>query len=269
MRQFTWWCLAIVAALTAPLLTPDGATAQELDRLGRVVLAERVPERWLSDDSDRFPLQPARQRRRMPRRCRTRGGYRQHCQGQRLIPTPFGAAAALASHLGLGVRATAMQVMHQRPFDEWLIAVRDLDAEERLTFPVPTGHTGRGFGYTRDDGLRHRRHDGVDIGAGEGAAIVAARGGLVVYSDNGITGMGNTVILLHQDGASTLYAHCRANHVFAGQYVTRGELIAEVGETGFANAPHLHFEWRQRGWVRDPGRRFIPRDHDPALHQGT
>lgn len=269
MRHSSWCFLAIVAALLAPLLTPDGASAQELDRFGRVVLAERVPARWLSDDADAFPLQPARQRRRMPRQCRTRGGYRQHCQGERIVPTPFGPAADLAMRLGLGERATAMQVMHNRPFDEWLTAVRDLDVEERLTFPVPTGHTGRGFGYTRDDGLRHRRHDGIDIGAEEGSPIVAARGGLVVYSDNGITGMGNTVIVLHQDGASTLYAHCRANHVFAGQYVARGELIAEVGETGFANAPHLHFEWRIRGWVRDPGRRFIPRDSDPALHHET
>lgn len=240
-----------------------------IDRIGRVVLAERVPEAWLSNASDAFPLQPARQRRRMPRRCQTRGGYRQYCQGERRVPTPFGPAARRAEHLGLGLRATAMQIMHGRPFDEWLASVRDLDTDPRLTFPVPSGNMGRGFGYTRDAGLRHRRHDGVDIGGEEGAAIVAARGGLVVYSDNSITGMGNVVILLHQDGASTLYAHCRATHVFAGQYVERGEVIAEVGETGFANAPHLHFEWRQRGWVRDPGRRFLRRDLDPALALAT
>lgn len=270
MHRSTWSSVAIgsltfAAALVVPVIAPASVEAQSVDRIGRVVLAERVPERWLSDAADFFPLQPARQRRRMPRQCRTRGGYRMHCQGERLVPTPMGRAAALARHLGLGVRATAMQVMHQRPFEEWLTAVRDLDVDERLTFPVPSGHMGRGFGYTRDAGLRHRRHDGVDIGGEEGAAIVAARGGLVVYSDNGITGMGNVVIVLHQDGASTLYAHCRANHVFAGQFVARGEIIAEVGETGFANAPHLHFEWRQRGWLRDPRPRFIPRDSDPAL----
>jgi murein DD-endopeptidase MepM/ murein hydrolase activator NlpD len=124
---------------------------------------------------------------------------------------------------------------------------------------VPSGHLGRGFGYTRDAPLRHVRHNGVDIGAPEGDPIVAARGGLVVYSDNGLTGMGNTVILLHRDGSSTLYAHCRAIHVFAGQYVERGQVIAEVGRTGFANAPHLHFEWRIRGRLRDPRRHFLPR----------
>lgn len=252
--------LPFALAAIAMCISPAPARAQVLSSVPRVSLAERVPERWLDEDGfDHLPLEPARQRLRMPARCRTRGGYRRFCSGERRVPTPFGAAAQLAEVLALGRRATAMQLMHGRPFDEWLSAVSHLRDDERLTFPVPTGHMGRGFGFTRDSGLRHRRHDGVDIGAEEGAPIVAARDGLVAYSDDAITGMGNVLIVLHRDGISTLYAHCRATHVFAGQYVTRGQVIAEVGETGFANAPHLHFEWRQRGWVRDPSRRFIPR----------
>jgi murein DD-endopeptidase MepM/ murein hydrolase activator NlpD len=259
--------IAIVGLSLSCLTTPSGAAAQDLMHLPAVILAERVPDRWITGAADLLPLQPSRQRLRMPRQCRTRGGYRRFCSGERRVATPSGPAAELARHLGLGERATAMWLMHSRPFPEWLAAVRDLDDDSHLTFPVPTGHLGRRFGYTRDEGLRHRRHDGVDIGGGggEGAAIVAARGGLVVYSDNGITGMGNAVMLLHRDGATTLYAHCRSTMVFAGQYVRRGEVIAEVGETGFANAPHLHFEWRLRGWLRDPARSFIPRTHDPAL----
>jgi murein DD-endopeptidase MepM/ murein hydrolase activator NlpD len=245
------------------LALPTSASAQELAELGEVVLAERFPAAWLRADYEELPLLPARQRARMPRECRTRGGYREHCSGERILAAPHGPAAELARRLGLGLRATAMQMMHQRPLDEWLAAVADLDDDPRLTFPVPVGHVGRGFGYTRDDGLRHVQHDGVDIGAPEGAAIVAARDALVVYADNGVTGMGNVLILLHRDGASTLYAHCRALHVFAGQQVERGEVIAEVGETGFANAPHLHFEYRLRGWPRDPSRLFIPRERVP------
>lgn len=252
--------LLLTLGLGLPLVTPALARAQDFLPRSVVALADYLPQRWLRSDADDLPLQPERQRRRMPRRCRTRGGYRRHCAGERRVPTPFGAAADLARRLGLGLRATAMAMMHVVPLEPWLSAVRDLDDDERLTFPVPSGHLGRGFGYTRDQGLRHRRHQGVDIGGEEGATIVAARGGLVVYSDNGITGMGNVVILLHRDGASTLYAHCRATHVFAGQYVDRGELIAEIGDTGFANAPHLHFEWRSRGWPRDPTRAFLPRE---------
>ncbi len=130
------------------------------------------------------------------------------------------------------------------------------DADARLRFPVPSGRLGRGFGRTRTGELRNRRHFGVDIAAPEGSPIVAARGGLVAYSGNELTGYGNVVILLHGEGVTTMYAHCRATHVFAGQGVERGQVIAEVGETGFAPAPHLHFEWRQRGWARDPAPHF-------------
>lgn len=224
-----------------------------------VNLAERVPARWLTDDAERLPLTPARWRARMPRRCRTRGGYRRFCQGERLVPTPTGPEAEYASRLGLGLRATAMQIMHHRPFPEWVNEVAADDDRDAMTFPVLEGHLGRGFGHTRRGALASRRHLGVDIGAPEGSPILAARGGLVAYSDNGVTGYGNIVILLHRDGYSTLYAHCRRTLVFAGQRVERGQPIAEVGQTGFAPAPHLHFEWRQRGWARDPTRRFLPR----------
>ena len=132
-----------------------------------------------------------------------------------------------------------------------------LDDSRRLEFPVPDGHMGRGFGRTRRGSLRNRRHNGVDIGAPEGNPIVAARDGLVMYSNNEITGYGNVVILLHHEGYSTFYAHCSATHVFPGQFVRRGQQIASIGDTGFAWAPHLHFEWRQRGWVRDPEPHFI------------
>lgn len=222
-----------------------------------VVLEERVPQRWLHNQPDDYPLQPARWRRRMPRRCRTQGGYRDHCSGARRVPEPHGEAAALAERLGLGHRYTARYIMHKRPFDEWLAAVAHLDDTRRLEFPVPNGHMGRGFGRTRRGSLRNRRHNGVDIGAPEGNPIVAARDGLVVYSNNEITGYGNVVILLHGEGYSTFYAHCSATHVFAGQFVRRGQQIASIGDTGFAWAPHLHFEWRQRGWVRDPAPHFI------------
>ncbi len=238
--------------------TPD---AEAPRALGRVVIQERMPEAWWSDASDSYPLQPDRQRARMPRRCRTRGGYRQFCQGARVVPTPTGPAAELASWLGLGHRATALSMMHHAPLEEWMAAVEGLDAETELTFPVPVGHMGRGFGFTRDAGLAHTRHDGVDIGAPEGSTIVAARGGLVVYSDNGITGMGNVLIVLHSDGSSALYAHCVSISVFAGQYVERGQAVALVGETGFARAPHLHFEYRTRGHARDPSRQFASRHH--------
>jgi hypothetical protein len=257
-----WWSLR--AALVVVLIVPaavagqDAAEAPPID-VPRVVLAERVPRRWMTDFTDAFPLEPARWRRRVPPECRTRGGYREHCSGERLVPEPHGEAARLAEWLGLGHPVTARLLMHERPFPEWLRSVADMDPDPRLTFPVPEGHVGRGFGRTRTGPLRNRRHWGLDIGAPEGSEIVASRGGLVAYSDNGLTGYGNVVILLHREGYTTFYAHCRRTLVFPGERVQRGQPIAEVGTTGFASQAHLHFEWRQQGWVRDPAPELLPR----------
>ncbi len=248
----------LAAVLPAPSAGQAASRPQEVTELPRVVLEQRVPRAWLHNDPDRFPLTPARWRRRLPRRCRTRGGYRDFCQGERLVPTPSGPAALVAERLGLGVAFTARILIGEAPLPEWVDAVAHADPDGSLSFPVPGGHRGRGFGYVRHGSLHARRHKGLDIGAPEGTPILAARGGLVAYSDNGLTGYGNVVILLHRDGFTTLYAHCRATHVFAGQRVERGQMIAEVGQTGFAWAPHLHFEWRQRGWVRDPAPHMRP-----------
>lgn len=237
---------------------------QSMAHLAPVALADHVPLSWWSEITDTWLLEPVRQRRRMPRRCRTRGGYREFCSGERVVPEPSPANQAIAEYFGLGERGTAMVMMHRASFPEWMSLVEGLDDETRLTFPVPVGHMGRGFGFTRTGELRRRRHQGVDIGAPEGATIVAARGGLVVFSDNAITGYGNMVMILHPDGDSTFYAHCRATFVTAGEFVTRGQRIAEVGETGFAGGPHLHFELRRHGWSRDPRRRFLRRETPPA-----
>jgi len=262
------WAGALFAQPREAAVAPeeDGGSTGTGDALAAAVPAElrvdllaRVPRRWLHNDTDGYPLRPARWRRRLPRRCRTQGGYRAFCQGPRRVTTPTEAAARLATRLGLGHRFTARVLMHQPPFDEWIAAVAHLNDSRRLTFPVPNGRLGRGFGRTRRGSLRNRRHKGVDIGAPEGSPIVAARDGLVAYSDNELTGYGNVVILLHREGYTTLYAHCHSTLVAAGQFVRRGQLIARVGDTGFAWAPHLHFEWRQRGWPRDPAPHFLDR----------
>lgn len=235
------------------------ANEEAAAELPSVDLASRVPPRWLPGAVDDWPLRPERWRRRMPRRCQTRGGFRDHCQGERLVPTPKGPAAELARRMGLGSRATALQLMHRRPFEEWLALVADSDPEETLAFPVPGGVMGRGYGRTRTGSLRHRRHWGVDIGAAEGTPVVASRGGLAVFSDNSLVGFGNAVMVLHREGYTTFYAHCQRTLVFAGQRVTRGQVIGRVGATGFARAPHLHFEVRRRGWARDPVPFLFPR----------
>jgi len=96
-----------------------------------------------------------------------------------------------------------------------------------------------------------RFHHGIDIGAPQGRSIVASRAGRVTFSGwNG--GYGNTVIIDHGDGVTTLYAHASRLLVSRGTWVEAGQVIARVGSTGFSTGPHLHFEVRVNGVAINP-----------------
>ena len=74
----------------------------------------------------------------------------------------------------------------------------------------------------------------------------------MIYSDNVIPGFGNMVILDHNDGFTTLYAHNKKNLVKVNQFVKQGTKIALVGHTGNATGNHLHFEIRYNAEPVDP-----------------
>ena len=100
-------------------------------------------------------------------------------------------------------------------------------------------------------------HTGMDIsGAGAyGATIIAANSGTVKVANTSFTdgyGYGKYVIIDHGGGMQTLYAHCSSINVSVGQYVSRGEKIAEVGSTGWSTGPHVHFEIRKDGSAVNP-----------------
>lgn len=97
-----------------------------------------------------------------------------------------------------------------------------------------------------------KRHQGVDIEGREGASIVAIYDGIVTYSNNKLRGYGNMVIIKHNEDYSSVYAHNRINLVREGERVNKGEAIAEVGATGWADVPHVHFEIRERGKAVNP-----------------
>ena len=86
-------------------------------------------------------------------------------------------------------------------------------------------------------------HTGIDIRAPRGTPIRAAGGGTVTF-DGWMGGYGNTVIINHGNGISTLYAHNTTNFVSVGQRVERGDIIASVGTTGRTTGAHVHFEVR-------------------------
>ena len=124
------------------------------------------------------------------------------------------------------------------------ISLRDTGL--RFEWPL-RGRVSSAFGARgRDD------HQGIDIPAQEGAPIVAAESGRVIHSGARLGDYGNVVIVKHAGRYLTVYAHNRRNLVDRGDFVEKGEVIAQVGETGNASGPHLHFEIRRDRLAQDP-----------------
>ncbi len=120
-----------------------------------------------------------------------------------------------------------------------------------LSWPV-SGSITSGFGYRMHPILqRVKFHTGVDISAPNGTPILAAADGVVIMA-GWRRGYGNTVVIDHGGGVSTLYAHCSSIECSIGQIVKRGQKIARVGSTGFSTGPHLHFERRENGTPINP-----------------
>ncbi len=90
-----------------------------------------------------------------------------------------------------------------------------------------------------------QHNDGINIRAAKGAAVRAAEAGVVVYTGNELKGLGNLLLLRHDGGWVTAYAHADKISVKRGDVVKRGEVIAQAGSSGNVNMPQLHFEVRR------------------------
>lgn len=122
-----------------------------------------------------------------------------------------------------------------------------------LLYPVPgSRNITSPFGWRIHPIYKTKKfHSGVDLAASYGASIFAAESGTVIYA-GWQSGYGNTVIVDHGGGLSTLYAHCSSIKVSNGQKVSRGQTIALVGSTGASTGPHLHFEVHVNGSAVNP-----------------
>ena len=109
----------------------------------------------------------------------------------------------------------------------------DLPVSGRVSSP-------QGWRHDPIDG-EMRYHAGTDIAAPAGTEIHAVAGGRVIESGPK-GGYGNAVVIQAEDGRKMLYAHNNQNFVQVGDWVSRGDAIAEVGSTGRATGPHVHFE---------------------------
>ncbi|MDO8694968.1 MAG: peptidoglycan DD-metalloendopeptidase family protein [Sheuella sp.] len=92
---------------------------------------------------------------------------------------------------------------------------------------------------------------GIDIAGAAGDPVIAAANGKVMYSGNGVRGLGNLIIVDHDNGFITAYAHNRALLVKTGQKIKKGTKIAEMGQSD-ASSVKLHFEVRRQGTPVDP-----------------
>lgn len=97
-----------------------------------------------------------------------------------------------------------------------------------------------------------KRNDGVNIAAPVGTPVRASADGEVVYRGSELQGYGNLILIKHEDGFVTAYAHNDAMLVKKGDRVRQGQVIAKVGQTGSATEPQLHFEIRQNLKAVDP-----------------
>lgn len=89
-------------------------------------------------------------------------------------------------------------------------------------------------------------HNGIDLGAPVGTPVLASATGRVILAKSGgyNGGYGSMIILAHEGGIQTVYAHLSQVNVVAGQSVSQGQMIGRLGNTGRSTGPHLHFEVR-------------------------
>jgi murein DD-endopeptidase MepM/ murein hydrolase activator NlpD len=96
------------------------------------------------------------------------------------------------------------------------------------------------------------RNEGINIAVPEGTSVKAAESGVVAYAGNELKGYGNLVLIRHENGWVTAYAHNRELFVKRGDTVKRGDIIAKAGQTGSVTSPQLHFEVRKGSAAVDP-----------------
>ncbi len=121
--------------------------------------------------------------------------------------------------------------------------------------PVHYTHISSGFSLNRYHPILHfsRPHYGVDFAAPRGTPVLASGDGIVASAGRA-GGYGNLLVLNNGHGISTRYGHLNAfaPYIHPGVHVKEGEVVAYVGSTGLATAPHLHYEFRINNIPQNP-----------------
>ena len=130
-----------------------------------------------------------------------------------------------------------------------------------LRSPLEFSRITSGFSYSRFHPLlkEWRAHKGIDYAAPLGTRVKATANGMVTFVGKQ-DGYGNMVVIMHQGKYSTVYGHLSgfAPGLHRGLRVKQGDIIGNVGMTGLATGPHLHYEFKINGEQRDPSHAAIP-----------
>jgi murein DD-endopeptidase MepM/ murein hydrolase activator NlpD len=149
------------------------------------------------------------------------------------------------SHLDQRINrtGTASPDMGQEAFQAAKVSAMSMPVQGRMTSD---------YGFRLDPLTGDSKfHEGIDLAAAAGTPFKAAAPGTVMFSGD-LGGYGNTVVLEHENGERTLYAHASQILVRAGDRVEAGQEIGRVGSTGRSTGAHLHFETLISGQNIDP-----------------
>lgn len=128
-----------------------------------------------------------------------------------------------------------------------VLAKPEKRSSSRFRWPV-SGRVISEYGKKADG----RRNDGLNVAVPPGTVVKAAENGVIAYSGNGLKSYGNLILIKHDGGWVTAYAHNGSILVKKGDKVRRGQAIARSGQTGDVNKPQLHFEIRRGALAVDP-----------------
>ncbi len=143
--------------------------------------------------------------------------------------------------------SSAPKADEPQPAQDNRTAEEQADGVGKFRWPV-RGRVIAGFGQQPDGS----RSDGIKLAVPVGTDVHAAESGVVVFAGSELKDYGNLVLLRHDDGWITAYAHNDQLMVKRGDRVRRGQVIAKAGKTGNAETPQLHFELRKGSSAVDP-----------------
>jgi murein DD-endopeptidase MepM/ murein hydrolase activator NlpD len=208
----------------------------------------------VSDLTQKAPLDPdsARALAKLPASVKTRA------MGGATTATPISRSVLSPSFASPEDTFGTLRELLGRLTSRLELAEGDLDRRTELLGATPSIWPARGalsatFGVREDPfgGDASELHTGIDISADRGQPVYATADGTV--DSAGWNGdYGNMVVVNHKFGLVTRYAHLSALSVHAGDRVTRGEVIGQVGSTGRTTGPHLHYELLVNGQLTNP-----------------